>query len=526
MATLQEIRQQYPQYADLSDDELARGLHEKFYRDMPFADFSQRIGLQSTQPKMTPEQTALAQQSPSFLAQLASAAVRPVVKGVTAVPLMAMDAGVGVRNFLQEGRMPRLQDFNPFAPAPGGGTELPSQVFNRALDTHTLPPEGAAGKGAELVSSVLTGARLPAPQAAAQAPKGFAATPVEQMLRAETLRRAREAGYVIPPATAKPSLLNQVMEGAAGKVSTAQQAAQKNQEITNQLARKAIGLGVDDQLSPAALKAIRNDAGAVYRAIDRTGDIATDAQYLDELKAMSGAVDEIAKAFPKANVGARKQITDLVDSLKETKFDARAAMQFVKELRREASGNLSRLAAADPAKRALGTAQRQAAEILEAQIERHLAANGHEILARSFANARRLIAKTHSVESALNRGTGNVSATKLAAQADKGAPLSGDLKLVADFARTAPKATREINESVTGVSPWDFGWGSLAGGLGAAATGSPEALALGLLYPGARVGLRQFMLSPTGQRVAMDGISRPSPGALMGGSALEEQLRQ
>lgn len=461
------------------------------------------------QSQMTPEQAAVAQQSPSFLAQLASAAVRPVVKGVTAVPLMAMDAGVGVRNFLEEGRMPRLQDFNPFAPAPGGGTELPSQVFNRALDTYTLPPEGLAGKGAELVSSAVAGARLPAPQAAAQAPKGFAAaTPVEQMIRAETLRRAQKAGYVIPPATSNPTMVNRVMEGVAGKVTTAQAFASKNQEITNQLARKAVGLGVDDAISPAALKLIRNDAGAVYRAIGRTGDIATDPQYMDELNTMSGAVDEIAKAFPKANVGARKQIADLVESLKESKFDSRAAIEFVKQLRKEASGNLSRLAAADPAKRALGTAQRQAADILESQIERHLTANGHEVLARSFANARRLIAKTHTVESALNKSTGNVSATKLAAQADKGAPLTGDLKLISDFSRAFPKVAREYNESLPGLSPWDVGWG----GLGSAATGSPWLMA----YPFTRMGLRSFMLTPQGQRFAAEGIGSVPPGALMG----------
>lgn len=40
-----EIRQKYPQYDDLSDEELAKGLHRKFYSDMDFGDFSQKIGL-------------------------------------------------------------------------------------------------------------------------------------------------------------------------------------------------------------------------------------------------------------------------------------------------------------------------------------------------------------------------------------------------------------------------------------------------------------------------------------------------
>ena len=49
-----EIRKQYPQYDDLSDEQLARGLHSKFYSDMDFGDFSQKIGLtlQAEAPKM------------------------------------------------------------------------------------------------------------------------------------------------------------------------------------------------------------------------------------------------------------------------------------------------------------------------------------------------------------------------------------------------------------------------------------------------------------------------------------------
>lgn len=42
--TLQGIRQQYPQYGDLSDERLAQALHQKYYNDMPFETFAGRIG--------------------------------------------------------------------------------------------------------------------------------------------------------------------------------------------------------------------------------------------------------------------------------------------------------------------------------------------------------------------------------------------------------------------------------------------------------------------------------------------------
>ena len=47
---IKEIRQQYPQYNDLSDEQLARGLHQKFYADMPFEDFAGRIGFLPATP--------------------------------------------------------------------------------------------------------------------------------------------------------------------------------------------------------------------------------------------------------------------------------------------------------------------------------------------------------------------------------------------------------------------------------------------------------------------------------------------
>jgi hypothetical protein len=52
--TLDQVREKFPQYKDLSDDQLAQGLHKKYYPDMPFEDFSAKIGYKS---KAEPETT-------------------------------------------------------------------------------------------------------------------------------------------------------------------------------------------------------------------------------------------------------------------------------------------------------------------------------------------------------------------------------------------------------------------------------------------------------------------------------------
>lgn len=48
MPTIAEVRQQYPQYGDMSDGDLAGALHRKFYSDLPRAEFDKKIGLSST----------------------------------------------------------------------------------------------------------------------------------------------------------------------------------------------------------------------------------------------------------------------------------------------------------------------------------------------------------------------------------------------------------------------------------------------------------------------------------------------
>jgi len=45
MATLAEIRAQYPEYNDLTDQQLADGIYKKHYSDMPRDQFDAKIGL-------------------------------------------------------------------------------------------------------------------------------------------------------------------------------------------------------------------------------------------------------------------------------------------------------------------------------------------------------------------------------------------------------------------------------------------------------------------------------------------------
>ena len=67
MATLADIRAQYPQYQDMSDDALADALHSKFYSDVPREQFNQKLGLKA------PEQPVAEGDYPALAARIGQA---------------------------------------------------------------------------------------------------------------------------------------------------------------------------------------------------------------------------------------------------------------------------------------------------------------------------------------------------------------------------------------------------------------------------------------------------------------------
>lgn len=374
--------------------------------------------------------------SKSDFARQGGLAVRAVADALTAMPLAAMNAGVAGRNMLT-----------------GSNYQMPSQMWYESLDKVLPKPQTNTEKVVNFLGSTLAGSRLPVPELASPAPANF--QPPLSMAK-QAVADAQRAGYVLPPATASPSPMTNTLEGIAGKASVAQQASIRNQGNTNALARKALGLADDAPISPATLKGIREEAGQVYAKIANAGEIGTDAQYLDDLMTLGRGADDIAQSFPGANVGATKQVNELVDTLLQPKFESKAALQYLRELRKQSRANLSWNNADDPAKQALGMAQREGANILEEQIERHLKSVGMADVADAFAGARRKIAISHTVENALNESTGNVVAGKLGKDLAKGKPLSGELETIAKFSRAFPKAAKEVTESMPGFSPLDF----------------------------------------------------------------------
>jgi hypothetical protein len=284
---------------------------------------------------------------------------------------------------------------------------------------------------------------------------------------AQSIQQARDLGYVIPPTQANPSMLNRVMEGVAGKISTAQNASARNQQITNELAAKSLGLPKDTAITPEVITNLRTTAGNAYTNLGLSGQVIADKSYIN-------ALDDIAKPYLTAMQGfpdsPPSPVINLVQSLKSPSFDASSAVEKIKQLRTSAD-DAFRTGNSD-----IGRASKKAADAIEGALETHLSKTGQSDLLSKFKDARQLIAKTYTIEKAANTTTGTIDAKKLAAQLQRGKPLSGELKSIAQFSQAFPKASQatETMGSLPQLSPLDYvagllGGVSTTGGLGAGA---------------------------------------------------------
>lgn len=364
---------------------------------------------------------------------------------------------------------------------------------------------GAGGAGGQKVANTLPGMAQGFSQSAKDAAANQAAASAQRFSAAQ---RGNQLGYVTPPADLNPGVVSELASGLSGKIKTAQVASQRNQSVTDKLARKALGLADDAVLDADALQAIRNQAATTgYAPIRQAGQIAADADYTKALDSIASQYQGAARSFPGA---AKNPVLEMVEGLRAQAFDAGDGLDMVKVLRE----------AADKAYRSgdsgLGKASKAAADAIESQVDRALSASGNTDAVKAFRESRKLIAKTYTVQKALNPETGSVNAQALAKELGKGKPLSDELRDVAQFATAFPKASQALKEAPKSVSPLDF---AFAGG-SAIGTGNP----LALMALGARPAVRNMLLSNPVQKAAMTPGFTPSVASRLAPAALDNQL--
>lgn len=391
---------------------------------------------------------------------------RTIMNAPMALPLAAMDAGVGSRNLLT-----------------GSNYDSATKMWEDSQDqAGVLKPQTTGEKVSDFIGQMLIGSKLPAPEINNPAPPGFGAVQIPP-----ALMTSQKAGYVVPPSTTNPTVINKILESFGGKIATAQDAASKNADISNTLAKRAIGLSEDAPLTEGAIDAVRKEAGAAYKAVSNLGEL-----------------DATGASLPK-DVVTNTLRSPLLQGEKKT-VDAGELVRAWKQVNSDSSAYYKAYARdANPETLAKASSAKGAASKIANFLDEKLTETGNTELLDQLKSARQLIAKTYSVEKAFNPATGNVNATKLAQQLTKGAPLSGELKIAAQFGQAFPKAAQAITDSGS-VRNTDV----LAGAGAAALDHDPK----WLLYPFARMAARKLMLSPMGQKLAV-----PSAPANLTGTA-------
>jgi len=248
----------------------------------------------------------------------------------------------------------------------------------------------------------------------------------------ESIRAAHDAGYKLTPKAAKAGVAARAVETAAGSPRLAQELAAHNAENTARLARRDVGLPDDVPATPEATAKIREEAGQDYAAVKEVGQFENDAQYTKDLDSIIGPVKAAADDYPGL---LDSPLFKHIEALRQGEVSTASAVEAVKQLRSKAD------VAFRAGDKRLGGAYRAAAEAVDGSMDRALgqmAENGDPALAEAvdkYRAARVRIAKTYLLDDAMDGKPGEVNAKAYARALDKGVPLTGDAKTIAEFAK-------------------------------------------------------------------------------------------
>jgi hypothetical protein len=373
----------------------------------------------------------------------------------------------------------------------GGTTAGITSAAQQAADTGTINP-------LQLANETVAGALMTLPTATVSAvttPRAPAKLTQAQLVA----ERAIAEGATLPPTQVNPSMLNRLIEGISGKQQTSQIASVKNQQLVNEQARKALNLAPDVEITPVVLQQFRDQKGLAYDALRSNPTYYADKQFFADLNKETARLQSMKTLDVKTDL-------DLLNNLKVMNFTGDELVNSIKRLRDSSKTNSSALASAE--NKDLGKAQKFAAQQLEALAERNLKNFNQPDVMKNFQQARQDIAKSYTIEKALNATTGNVSGADLGNLARQNRILPAELQTLANAAGAYPTAFQNVARigSVPGFSPLDIG----TAGIASAASGNPAVL----LSAATRPTLRSVAVSPMFQRNMLPSSQPQAPGLL------------
>jgi len=204
----------------------------------------------------------------------------------------------------------------------------------------------------------------------------------------------------------------------------------------------------------------------------------TDKVFRADLKKVAAAEAELAAEMPML---IKKDIAELVSGFNKRQYSSKALVSAIKQLRADSKVGFR---SQDPDTLAMAKAKGKIANAMEGLIERNITTTQPKLL-NEFKAARQRIAKTYTAEKAL-KGE-NIDAVALGRELEKGKPLSGAFKDVAEFGVNFKGAAQVSPPQQTNFRGMDI----ITGLVGATATQNPA----WLLAMAARPATRSMILS-------------------------------
>jgi hypothetical protein len=260
----------------------------------------------------------------------ANALAHGVVGAVNMVP----DAMTAAYNFAQNPHIPKWSEVNPFS-ADAWPSNTPSAYANRALASALPTPQTTAEKVASFGLGIEGGAMVPSfPVPGAKAPAEFVSPKDLQVQRlAAGLKQAQDKGYVVPPSTTNPTLINKTLETIGGKEATQNQARVINQTARNAGAAQDLGLTAET-LTPDAVGAVKAEAGKAFEAARSIPRFSADPQYGQDLDSVLSSNRGANADFPGAS---NPDVEKIVETYRQPSFTGNSAVSAIKLLREKAS---------------------------------------------------------------------------------------------------------------------------------------------------------------------------------------------
>lgn len=272
-----------------------------------------------------------------------------------------------------------------------------------------LPDAVAAYLGLRHGSASSEPATMAEPEVTANAPHPLAEVAESEASRLASAREAGvQAGLDLPDRVTAPQV-----------------------RASNNMVAQELNLPPDKPITQGVLSAARKEFGSpAYEAVSKVSKIQLGTAYEDAIEGVD--LSRIDESYRPPEGGS---------------ITGERAVDLSRYLRKEANKYYA-AAKGNPEFEKIADAHWDAAEAVEDAVERRLRASGNGQLATNWDNARTYIAKTYSVQNALD-GAGNVVVPALKRQLLKNKPLSGNLETLATLGAMYPDAFKNTPAAPT-----------------------------------------------------------------------------